>query len=91
MNMYGTQGRNRNLYGTVRSLVPSRATPLASGVEDFMYTAPYFYHIPPPQSLNTYPGRKRRKRVSYFTLFPNKKPCASWVSILFIQCFDTGI
>lgn len=64
MSMYASPGRNRNVYGTVRSMVPSRATPLASAMEEMMYTAPYFYHIPPPQPLNTYPGRKRRKRVS---------------------------
>lgn len=65
MNMYGKQGRNRSLYGTVRSMVPSRGTPV-TGMDDMVYTPPYFYHIPPPpQPLNTYPGRKRRKKVCY--------------------------
>ncbi|CAH0402450.1 unnamed protein product [Chilo suppressalis] len=61
MNMYASHGR-RNPYGTVRSLV-TRATPVPPGMEDVMFTPPYFYHIPPPpQPLNTFPGRKRRKR-----------------------------
>ncbi|KAF9410864.1 hypothetical protein HW555_010202 [Spodoptera exigua] len=65
MNIHGKTGRQRSLYGTVRSMVPSRGTPITPGLEDLMYTPPYFYHIPPPpQPLNTYPGRKRRKKTS---------------------------
>ncbi|CAK1545500.1 unnamed protein product [Leptosia nina] len=61
INLYGSQGRNRNVYGTIRSLAP-RGAPIAT-LDQF--TPPYFYHIPPPpQQLNTYPGRKRRKKVS---------------------------
>lgn len=56
------------MYGTVRSLAPSRATPIA-GLEDVLYAPPYFYHIPPPPPLNTYPGRKRRKREKVSFLF----------------------
>ncbi|KAF9808376.1 hypothetical protein SFRURICE_008429 [Spodoptera frugiperda] len=64
MNVHG-KTRHRSLYGTVRSMVPSRGTPITPGLEDLMYTPPYFYHIPPPpQPLNTYPGRKRRKKGS---------------------------
>lgn len=66
---YMKPGRNRSLYGTVRSLAPPR--PNIGSLEDVLFTPPYFYHIPPPPTaLNTYPGRKRRKKVIYhfFTL-----------------------
>ncbi|XP_013166014.1 PREDICTED: tight junction protein ZO-1 isoform X2 [Papilio xuthus] len=64
INMYQTNhGRNRNIYGTVRSMAQLRA-PFATGMEEF-FNPPYFYHVPPPpQPPNTFPGRKKRKRTA---------------------------